>query len=124
MRPHVAYIREEDCIGCTKCIHACPTDAIVGASGFAHTVVIDLCIACDLCLPPCPVNCIDLVPIERDVALQKSAALDAKKRIRARLTRLANSEARQQMDAAALRQKTSEERKAEIAAAIARAKRK
>ncbi|HAV46581.1 MAG TPA: electron transport complex subunit RsxB, partial [Halomonas sp.] len=27
----VAYIREAECIGCTKCIQACPVDAIIGA---------------------------------------------------------------------------------------------
>ncbi len=28
----VAYIREDECIGCTKCIQACPVDAILGAA--------------------------------------------------------------------------------------------
>lgn len=124
MRSHVAFIREDDCIGCTKCINVCPTDAIVGASGFAHTVVVDLCIACDLCLPPCPVNCIDLVSVQRDPALQKAEALKAKKRIQARLKRLAEEEARLLAQANALREKTPEERKAAIAAAILRAQNK
>ena len=58
----VALIREAECIGCTKCIQACPVDAIVGASKLMHTVIAELCTGCELCLPPCPVDCIDLVP--------------------------------------------------------------
>lgn len=58
----VALIREVECIGCTKCIQACPVDAIVGASKRMHTVLADLCTGCELCIPPCPVDCIDLVP--------------------------------------------------------------
>ncbi len=60
--PMVAYIREDECIGCTKCIDACPVDAILGASKFMHTVITEECTGCDLCLPPCPVDCIDMVP--------------------------------------------------------------
>ena len=56
----VAFIREDECIGCTKCIQACPVDAIVGAAKFMHTVIIDECTGCDLCIPPCPVDCIDI----------------------------------------------------------------
>ena len=59
--PLVAVIVEADCIGCTKCIQACPVDAIVGAAKLMHTVVAELCTGCELCLPPCPVDCIDLV---------------------------------------------------------------
>jgi electron transport complex protein RnfB len=58
----VALIVEEDCIGCTKCIQACPVDAIVGAPKRMHTVIADLCTGCELCLPPCPVDCIVLIP--------------------------------------------------------------
>lgn len=58
----VAIIREEECIGCTKCIQACPVDAIIGAPKLMHTVLADLCTGCELCIPPCPVDCIDLIP--------------------------------------------------------------
>ncbi|MDP1540598.1 MAG: electron transport complex subunit RsxB [Moraxellaceae bacterium] len=58
----VALIREDECIGCTKCIQACPVDAIVGAGKLMHTVIVDECTGCNLCVPPCPVDCIDLVP--------------------------------------------------------------
>ena len=60
----VAYIREDECIGCTKCIQACPVDAIVGATRQMHTVIIDECTGCDLCVAPCPVDCIDMVPVK------------------------------------------------------------
>lgn len=58
----VAFIREDECIGCTKCIQACPVDAIVGAAKLMHTVLVEECTGCNLCVPPCPVDCIDLVP--------------------------------------------------------------
>ena len=58
----VAVIIEEECIGCTKCIQACPVDAIIGAAKLMHTVIIDDCTGCDLCVDPCPVDCIDMVP--------------------------------------------------------------
>ncbi len=61
--PMVAYIREDECIGCTKCIQACPVDAILGAAKQMHTVIIDECTGCDLCVEPCPVDCIDMLPI-------------------------------------------------------------
>lgn len=56
-----AIIREDECIGCTKCISACPVDAIIGAGKLMHTILTDLCTGCELCIPPCPVDCIDLV---------------------------------------------------------------
>ncbi|RMO87536.1 Iron-sulfur cluster-binding protein [Pseudomonas syringae pv. philadelphi] len=59
----VAFIREAECIGCTKCIQACPVDAIVGAAKLMHTVIIDECTGCDLCIAPCPVDCIDMHPL-------------------------------------------------------------
>lgn len=58
----VAVIVEADCIGCTKCIQACPVDAIIGASKWMHVVIEPLCTGCELCVPACPVDCIELVP--------------------------------------------------------------
>jgi electron transport complex protein RnfB len=57
---HIAWIDEQWCIGCTLCITACPTDAILGASKQMHTVIEDECTGCELCLPVCPVDCIHL----------------------------------------------------------------
>jgi Na+-translocating ferredoxin:NAD+ oxidoreductase subunit B len=56
----VVYIDEAWCIGCTLCIDACPTDAIVGSNKRMHTVIEDQCTGCELCLPVCPVDCIVL----------------------------------------------------------------
>jgi electron transport complex protein RnfB len=59
-----AFIREAECIGCTKCIQACPVDAILGAAKQMHTVIISECTGCDLCVEPCPVDCIDMLTVE------------------------------------------------------------
>lgn len=63
----VAVIREDECIGCTKCIQACPVDAILGAAKHMHTVIESECTGCDLCLDPCPVDCIDMVTVETGI---------------------------------------------------------
>ena len=57
---HVAIIDEAWCIGCTLCIKACPTDAIVGSNKRMHTVIEPWCTGCELCIPACPVDCIQL----------------------------------------------------------------
>jgi electron transport complex protein RnfB len=121
----IAYIREAECIGCTKCIQACPVDAIVGAAKLMHTVIIAECTGCDLCVAPCPVDCIemhplpsaDIVPIIGGLALnetQRIARSDkrehARKRFEARNARLLREErqrlaerlARQQRSATAV----------------------
>jgi len=59
--PLVALVVEEDCIGCTKCIQACPVDAIAGGNKRMHTVIEPLCTGCELCVPACPVDCIVMV---------------------------------------------------------------
>ncbi len=91
----VAFIIEEDCIGCVKCIAACPVDAIVGAAKFMHTVIASECTGCELCVAPCPVDCIimtipSLANPPRSRA-QKSAL--AKRRYDARCLRKASEEA-------------------------------
>ncbi len=62
--PQVAVIDEDLCIGCVKCIRACPVDAIIGAAKMMHTVIPEQCTGCELCLAPCPVDCISMVPVE------------------------------------------------------------
>ncbi len=56
----VAFIDENWCIGCTLCIDACPTDAIIGSNKLMHTVIEPHCTGCELCIPVCPVDCIEL----------------------------------------------------------------
>lgn len=63
----VAFIDEDVCIGCTKCIQACPVDAILGAAKQMHTVIADECTGCDLCVEPCPVDCISMIPVEKQL---------------------------------------------------------
>ena len=62
--PSTAVIRASECIGCTKCLQACPVDAIIGSRKQMHTIIENECTGCGLCVPPCPVDCIDLIPIE------------------------------------------------------------
>ena len=86
--PQVAVIDEATCIGCTKCIQACPVDAIVGASKLMHTVIASWCTGCELCIPPCPVDCIALVPVARLPAADLS-----RRRFETRASRLARDAA-------------------------------
>jgi electron transport complex protein RnfB len=111
-RPTVALIDEARCIGCARCLDACPVDAIVGAAGFMHTVVAELCIGCDLCLPPCPVDCIDMSPAPAPWTAADARA--AKARATARKRRLARQAEIQASDPA--------RRRAVLAATLARRK--
>lgn len=85
-----AVIREDDCIGCTKCIPACPVDAIVGTGKHMHTIFTDLCTGCELCIAPCPVDCIDLITIEREVSISErvSEQEDLRQRYHTHLNRV------------------------------------
>lgn len=65
---HVVSIKEDECIGCTLCLPACPVDAIIGAAGVMHTVITSHCTGCDLCIEPCPVDCISVTPIPQEQA--------------------------------------------------------
>jgi electron transport complex protein RnfB len=94
--PLVAVIDEAICIGCTKCIQACPVDAIVGAAKRLHTVIAADCTGCELCLAPCPVDCIALVaiddkPLARDRVMRR--ATHARTRFETRNARLARERA-------------------------------
>lgn len=62
MQPSVARIDESLCVGCARCLPACPVDAIIGSRNFTHTIIHDECVGCGLCLPPCPVDCIAIEP--------------------------------------------------------------
>lgn len=61
----VAYIHEALCIGCTKCIAACPVDAIIGTNKAMHTVIADFCTGCELCVAPCPTDCIEMIKVKQ-----------------------------------------------------------
>lgn len=92
----VAFIEEALCIGCMRCIQACPVDAIVGANKLMHTVISDQCTGCELCLPPCPVDCIVMEPVAaaapaRDVLM--AMAPQSRQRHQARQARLARRDA-------------------------------
>ncbi len=90
--PRVAWIDESVCIGCTKCIQACPVDAIVGARQRMHTVITEECTGCDLCLAPCPVDCIHMQPTDREqepASRQKARRDRARQRFNNRKARLA-----------------------------------
>ena len=83
----VAYIVEDECIGCTKCIQACPVDAIVGAAKLMHTVIADRCTGCELCVPPCPVDCIQM-PVAANPDWTRERAHAARKQYQFREQRL------------------------------------
>jgi len=83
----VAFIIEEDCIGCTKCLPPCPVDAILGANKQMHTVIADECTGCELCIAPCPVDCIIMQDIET-TSWDQSMADHAKQRYQNKKQRL------------------------------------
>lgn len=122
----LAWVRESDCIGCTKCIQACPVDAILGSAQKMHTVIAEECTGCGLCLPPCPVDCIEWRPSHRPeptpAPVPGPRAQHYRQRFEAREQRLSRLEAEQ----AAQRQQRLQtrpdtDRNALIAEAIARA---
>jgi Na+-translocating ferredoxin:NAD+ oxidoreductase subunit B len=97
--PQVAFIREAECIGCTKCIQACPTDAILGAAKLMHTVIKDECTGCELCVAPCPVDCIDILPLAQpEAARQRARAGQFRQRFESRNRRIALEESRRKAE--------------------------
>ena len=96
----VAVIDEAWCIGCTLCINACPTDAIVGSNKQMHTVIESACTGCDLCLPVCPVDCIQMLNVSAEqtgwAAWSAAQADTARQRYTQRQQRLQQEEQAQQ----------------------------
>jgi electron transport complex protein RnfB len=113
-----AFIDEAVCIGCTLCIQACPTDAIVGAARLMHTVIADRCTGCELCLPPCPVDCIAMPLAGRDWTI--ADANRARQHYNARRARLARRET--PVAGVAPTAVSRERRQAAVASALARAR--
>ena len=119
--PTVVVIDEATCIGCTKCIDACPTDAILGAGKKMHTVITDACTGCELCIPPCPVNCIEILPATA-ITPEKSIAWRMRyERKKERLARLKKESERKHQTQ--LKPNLVDRKKA-IAEALARAQQK
>ncbi|WP_430390578.1 RnfABCDGE type electron transport complex subunit B [Dyella sp. 20L07] len=104
----LARIVEADCIGCTKCIQACPVDAIVGSAKLMHTVIADDCTGCELCVPACPVDCIVLEPMPQAQIDDVGHADAARAHFQRREARLAREQAQRDAELAA--------RKADVAA--------
>jgi len=90
--PERAEIIEALCIGCTRCIQACPVDAIAGAAKRMHTVIAEECTGCELCVPPCPVDCIRMVAVperaRESAAVRQGRRELARERYRTRNARL------------------------------------
>jgi electron transport complex, RnfABCDGE type, B subunit len=102
LTPTVAWIREAECIGCYKCVAACPVDAIVGAPKHLHAVIERGCNGCELCLPACPVDCIDMRPASVGTPPARARADEWRRRYLARRQRLAERDARRERRRAAL----------------------
>jgi electron transport complex protein RnfB len=96
----LARIVEADCIGCTKCIQACPVDAIVGAAKLMHTVIADDCTGCELCVPACPVDCIVLLPMPT-AQIDPAHADAAREHFQRRESRLARQHTERERELAA-----------------------
>jgi electron transport complex protein RnfB len=126
--PMTAVIREAECIGCMKCIKACPVDAIVGAPKLMHTVLTADCTGCELCVEPCPVDCIDIVPLPSSAqpsdTEQEARASQLRWRFHRHTARLQQQATARLASLTAVKNDIVSERKAFIAAAMARAKAK
>lgn len=119
--PQTAYIRADECIGCTKCIQACPVDAIIGSAKQLHTILTSECTGCGLCVAPCPVDCIDIQTLTQPSYEPERA----RSRYAARIQRLADEKHKKEIKQKNnLQTQELANKKAYIAAALARAQAK
>lgn len=119
----LAKIDETLCIGCTKCIAACPVDAILGSAKLMHTVISNACTGCELCVTPCPMDCIEMQIIEKPLTKheQQVHAESSRNRFNQRQSRL---QAQKHYDAKKINHKKIDARKTYINDAIQRVKMK
>ena len=103
----IAVIDEAICIGCTKCIQACPVDAIIGAQKVMHTILADECSGCELCIAPCPVDCIAMIPAADDGRSVLERAQHYRNRFLARNARLVRDAEEAAAELAARKAETS-----------------
>ncbi|HEY3432898.1 MAG TPA: RnfABCDGE type electron transport complex subunit B [Rhodocyclaceae bacterium] len=61
--PQIAFVSEDICIGCCRCIKACPTDAIIGAAKQIHAVIREACTGCSSCVDRCPTEAMTMKPV-------------------------------------------------------------
>lgn len=122
----VAVIDEDWCIGCTLCLKACPTDAILGLNKRMHTVIAPHCTGCELCLPACPVDCIRMENASGQAtgwaAWSTLQAGQARARYQARQERLRREEQEAAQPALEAAPALQEPKSAVIAAVLARAR--
>ncbi len=118
-----AVIREAECIGCTKCIQACPVDAILGSAKNMHSIIQKECTGCELCVPVCPTDCIDLIASAEPPSLTRAPHFRA--RFLAREKRLSIQKNLEKINNAKIRKITAiDDKKKYISEALARVKEK
>lgn len=62
----VKYVVTDDCVGCTKCAKACPSDAIEYTPYKKHEIDVKRCVQCGLCIDECCYQAIKKVPLKAD----------------------------------------------------------
>lgn len=63
LEPEVAYVNEDLCIGCMRCLPECSSDALVGGPKSMHTVISEVCHGCGKCAKICPTEAIEMRPV-------------------------------------------------------------
>lgn len=119
-----AFIDEENCIGCGKCIRVCPTDAIVGSKQVLHTVLPQFCTACSNCINTCPTDCITLSTLGVELSEHEELLLTEKKQQRLGRNQLVPPTILFPRSMPASSATTQKDRKQSIADAIARVRAK